>query len=930
MIKGTWIKQGAHIMESIIKGMQAGISTDHVIDKTRLKKIQDYFCTVGNLYAFCVDQEGCMLTEMSGSEAEVRRLFDSFGQDAFFRVCERVMADPLEDQIVEDTCYDNVKIAAININIEKKPILTWGICAVLKMEEGDNLLDGMSRQIEEKNLYHIMDLIRILTQSILEARVRAMDTEIRNQKNITDKESLGLALKRAEALTQIVQLLDRDDPVEVVFTDILRIAGEYLDIGSAQIFKLNRDGETMDVVAEWCHQGLVSVFEKTRNIVRSPLLKGNTVSVVSYDTECPSQEREWMEKAHIMARATFPMFVNGQVSMYASFHECKKKKHWSEEEIRFLHDTVQVIQSILTKRIQKNSLVSSYATLEALLDHVGCAVYVRDQATGMTLFVNRVLKATFEKELMEGRLEEIFVNPGMVGEEEHREIFRKEKARYYELYTTVITWMDGRKALLYSAYDITEKKLYQKKIEQQAYTDYLTGLYNRMCCERDLAIQIDYAKKHHQKGAILYLDLDDFKHINDGLGHQYGDVLLQAIAHSIQRIEDIQDTCYRMGGDEFVIIIPVELYPRLERIVEAIKLIFSKPWFLKDADYYCTMSMGIAEFPDESDNVQDLIKKADIAMYEAKHGGKNRIARYTDKINSDSGRRLDMEKNMRDATNQGYHGFEVYHQPILDIQEEGKPCTGPEALVRWNSAELGFISPSEFIPLAEYLGLINPIGNFVLREACKTLREWNDNGYPNYKINVNLSVVQLLQSDVVESIETVIHESGINAGNLTLEVTESLAINDMEKMKNILGRIKALGVRIALDDFGTGYSSLNHIREMPLDVIKVDQTFVKDLDKDTYSQAFIKMVAELAQSIGVYVCVEGIERKEQMQVLEGMKVRLIQGYYFGRPMNRTSFDEKFAPLLQQKAENEGNLSGLNTQKKHERQKNAAAKRSGKV
>ncbi len=876
---------------------QNGFSVESILDKELLKKIQDRFCAVGNLYAFCMDQNGCMLTEMSGSEADVCRLYDSVGRDALFRICMRVATDPLEDQVVEDTCYDNVKIAAINVKIDKKSALTWGICAVLDGVHEGQILEGMSRAVAGDKLYHILDLVRILTKTVLRARFDATDSEIRNQRAVTDKEYLRLALARAEALTRIVQLLDSDEPIEVVFGKVLEIAGEHLDISSAQVFRINRDGETMDVVAEWYRKGMISIFEKTRNIKRSPLLKGDKVSVISFDTDCPLQEREWMEAAHIVARATFPLFINGQVSMYASFHECQKKKHWNEEEIHFLYDTVQVTQSILVKRIQKNSLVSSYATLEALLDHVGCAIYVRDQETGITLFVNRVLKATFEWALIEGRLEEIFVNKTMNGDEEHREIVWAEKDKYFDLYSTVITWVDGRKALLYAAYDITEKKKYQQRIEQMAYTDYLTGLYNRMCCERDLAVQIDYAKRHNRRGAILYLDLDDFKHINDGLGHQYGDVLLKSIAHSVQRIEGIHDTCYRMGGDEFVIIIPVEIYPRLEQIVEEIKLIFSKPWFLKDADYYCTMSMGVAEFPAESDNVQDLIKKADIAMYEAKRSGKNRVAEYTDKISSDSGRRLDMEKNMRDATNQGYRGFEVYYQPIVDIQAEGNPCTGAEALVRWNSTELGFISPAEFIPLAEYLGLINPIGHFVLQEACKTLREWNENGYPNYKINVNLSVVQLLQNDVVESVEKVIRESGINPRNLTLEVTESLAINDMERMKNILCRIKALGVRIALDDFGTGYSSLNHIREMPLDVIKMDQTFVVDLDKDTYSQAFIKMVAELAETIGVYVCVEGIERKEQMEVLEGMKVRMIQGFYFGKPMKREDFDKKFAPLI---------------------------------
>lgn len=252
-----------------------------------------------------------------------------------------------------------------------------------------------------------------------------------------------------------------------------------------------------------------------------------------------------------------------------------------------------------------------------------------------------------------------------------------------------------------------------------------------------------------------------------------------------------------------------------------------------------------------------------------------------------------MEKNMRDAAASGYKEFEIYYQPIIDIQRPGNPCTGAEALVRWNNRELGFIAPSEFIPLAEYLGLITPIGNHVLKEACVHCRQWNDKGHPNYKVNVNLSVVQLLQANVIDNVAGTLKETGINPRNLTLEVTESLAINDMDSMKEILGQIKKLGVRIALDDFGTGYSSLNHIREIPLDVIKVDQSFVKDIAQDAYSQSFIRMVAELADAIDVSICVEGIETKEQYKVLEGMKVRLVQGYYFDKPMKKAEFEKKY-------------------------------------
>lgn len=436
------------------------------------------------------------------------------------------------------------------------------------------------------------------------------------------------------------------------------------------------------------------------------------------------------------------------------------------------------------------------------------------------------------------------------------------------------------------------EKLYQRMYEQQASTDFLTGLYNRMCCERDLTELVEEAKRDGTKGAVIYLDLDDFKNINEGLGHQYGDVLLKSISRSLQGIQGIQNTCYRMGGDEFVIVIPPAAYERFEKIVENIREVFSKPWFLKDTDYYCTTSMGVVSFPDGGESVDDLIKKADIAMYEAKRSGKNRSKQYSKGQTSVSGRRLDMEKNMRNATLDGYREFEVYYQPIIDIQGREKKCAGAEALIRWNSAEMGFISPAEFIPLAEYLGLINPIGNYVLEEACKCCKSWNERGY-DYKVNVNLSVVQLLQTDIVEIVENILNRTGLNPRNLTLEVTESLAINDMVRMKVILNRIKELGVSLALDDFGTGYSSLNHIREIPIDVIKVDQSFVKGLAEDAYSQSFIKMVAELAQTIGVNICVEGIETKEQYMVLQGMKIKYIQGFYFDRPMPRKLFEARY-------------------------------------
>jgi len=595
----------------------------------------------------------------------------------------------------------------------------------------------------------------------------------------------------------------------------------------------------------------------------------------------------------------FPLLAQENVSnrmVLSLFYRVPRT--FSMKEIKFVSDAVKLMQSILTKRIQKNSLAASYAALEAVLDNVGSSIYVMDKESEEILFVNRLCKTTFQDSLQNGVFRENMANAGKNAKEgQHFEYYYTPLKKWYDISFKEISWVDGRRTLLYALYDITDKKIYQKKIEQQAFTDFLTGLYNRMCCERDLARAIDDAKNNNAMGAILYMDLDDFKHINDSLGHQYGDVLLKGIAHEMVRVEGIQDTCYRMGGDEFVILIRRDAYDRFDKIIAEIKEIFSKPWFLKNSDYYCTMSMGIVTFPDNGDSVPELIKKADIAMYEAKKSGKNRVAYYSDTLDSTSGRRLDMEKNMRDATGEGCSEFEIYYQPIMDVSSDQVECVGAEALLRWNSSKLGFVSPMEFVPLAEYLGLINPIGNYVLQEACYRCKKWNENGYPNYKVNVNLSVVQLLQPDIVEIVEKILKDSKLNPKNLTLEVTESLAINDMERMKKILDSMKKLGVKIALDDFGTGYSSLNHIREILFDIIKVDQSFVKELAEDAYSQSFVKMVSELAQTIGVKICVEGIETQNQYKVLQGMKVKYIQGYYFDKPMPSFNFEVKYCPNI---------------------------------
>lgn len=859
--------------------MQTNVALE-LIDRGELQRLQDEFCRATGICAYCLDCMGQQITSISGSEEQREKVKTSSTLAQLKNAIERVEEGSLEDQAIEELEQDGDYIAASAVRVESHTVICWVVFSFAE--------DGR----DEQTFLDVLDLLRDASSTLFSNKMSCVSAELESRRSRCAEREMSRNLHTIEATTEIVQQLDSEDRIEVVMDRWLGILGKQLQVDSAQIFQLHKDGESMDVLCEWCAHGIVSMYDKTSYLPIPKILQTDKPLVLSSDG-LDGELREEIGALGLCAVMIFPIISrDNKGSMVLALNHSRQRITWNMQEIKFTADAVKILQSILTRRIQKNSLTSSYEALEMILDNVGCAIYVTDKNTGNRLFANRKLQNTFAKELRENKFAGLLQRGVSSGNDSGLyEIYHLERERWYDLIFKEISWVDGREAVIYSLYDITDKKLYQRKIEQQAYTDFLTGLYNRMCCERDLARQIDQAKKMNEVGALCYLDLDDFKHINDGLGHQYGDVLLKAISHSLQRIEGIQNNCYRMGGDEFVIVIPPEQYRRFDRIEEDIRQIFAKPWFLKDTDYYCTMSMGIVTFPEYGDSVADLIKKADIAMYEAKKGGKNRVARYNEGINSASGRRLDMEKNMRDATVDGYKEFEVYYQPIIDVQD-GVECAGAEALIRWNSAKLGFIPPAEFIPLAEYLGLINPIGNYVLKEACARCKKWNDAGYA-YKVNVNLSVVQLLQADVVEVVEKVIEETGIEPRYLTLEVTESLAINDMERMKKILDRIKALGVKIALDDFGTGYSSLNHIREIPFDMIKVDQSFVKELADDAYSQSFVKMVAELAETLGVNICVEGIETEAQYEVVRNMKVKYIQGYYFDRPMKCEDFEAKY-------------------------------------
>lgn len=870
---------------------------EELLDNGLMQELQDRFCAANNVYAVCFSRTQGVITKAYGSKDELTYLYSKVGMNLYMSLLNKLIGSKIENVVEEELDTPFMRCCGVAVRIRGSLAAIWIVIAVIRGEGEDPAQSGIPAFLTtttEKQFYRSLEFLETLSKQFLTVKLDTIFAQEATKKSNAAKEEAEKQLKRNEAVTSIVQMLESENSFAKIVNDILEQTVLYLNLGSASLLRLSKDGKTVDMICEWVGKKGISYLDEMQHtpVKRVPFLTGKPY-MVSSDSMKPESFEKFFADHKIKAAVSLPVEVNGKVGMYLCFVENKKQRTWDVNDVKFLNDVRQIIQSILNKRIAKNSLASSYASLEAILENVGCGIYVEDPESKRILFMNQTFRGLFPKSGDTRNIDTLFTKRDEEREDSFTEVYSDKEDRWYDYRLTVIKWVDGREVNLYTIYDITTKKLAQQRVERQANNDFLTGLYNRMRCEQDLDRFIKEASDLDGEGALLYIDLDDFKHINDGIGHQYGDLLLKLIAQSLQKIPGVENTCYRMGGDEFTIVLTMHQYYMLPEILEEIREIFAKPWYLNGEDYYCTMSMGIVRFPGEGDTAAELIKKADIALYEAKKNGKNHVVYYDDNVAMTSIKRIDMERRLREAVADGCREFEVYYQPVTDIREGKDLCHGAEALVRWNSKELGFISPVDFVPLAEYLGLIVQIGDHVMEEACKHCKYWNDMGHPEYRINVNLSVVQLLQSDIAEKIRDVIKRTKIKPTNLTLEVTESLAINDMNRMKSILAEIKKVGVWIALDDFGTGYSSLNHIRELPIDIIKIDRCFVIDIGRDEYSEVFVRMVTELADTIGIQICVEGVEDDVQLDKLRGMNVQYIQGYYFGTPITAVEFEAKY-------------------------------------
>ncbi|HEX9501141.1 MAG TPA: EAL domain-containing protein, partial [Thermoanaerobaculia bacterium] len=419
------------------------------------------------------------------------------------------------------------------------------------------------------------------------------------------------------------------------------------------------------------------------------------------------------------------------------------------------------------------------------------------------------------------------------------------------------------------------------EIEHLAYHDALTGLPNRPLFMDRLIVALAQASRANQKLAVFFLDLDRFKDINDSLGHSTGDGLLKSVAERIRRCVREGDTVSRFGGDEFTLLIPrvdhIEDAAKIaQKIIETLKIPFS----INEHELFVTTSIGISLFPIDGTDPETLVRNADTAMYRAKDQGRDNYQLYAPAMNARALERLALENMLRKALS--HRDFVLFYQPVVDINT--KNVVGVEALIRWKHPELGLLSPAHFISAAETSGLIIPIGDWVLRTACRQAKLWQKKLEPELTVAVNLSARQFQQPNLTEEIAEVLEETGLDAKYLELEITESNAMQNAENTIYTLRELKALGVRISMDDFGTGYSSLNYLKRFPIDTLKLDQSFVREITSNPTDAAIATAVISMAHTLNLRVIGEGVEKEDQFQFLQARGCDYIQGYLFSPPL----------------------------------------------
>ncbi|HET7453182.1 MAG TPA: EAL domain-containing protein, partial [Thermoanaerobaculia bacterium] len=550
----------------------------------------------------------------------------------------------------------------------------------------------------------------------------------------------------------------------------------------------------------------------------------------------------------------------------------------------------QHIATAVERKRAADALARSERQYRSLFENANDAVLIIDPDTRRILNANRRAGETYgyaPADLVGMALDDLVDEPGtaaveiarIVREGSIRNVGSAHRARdgtpIDMLVSASMMEYEGGRAILSIHHDVTETRRAERQIERLAYEDALTGLANRVRFEDRLGIALATARRESHPLAVLFIDLDRFKVVNDSLGHKVGDILLQQAADRLLPLIRLSDTLARVGGDEFVLLLSkIDQRDSAAVVARKVQEMFRKPFRIGHRELFVTPSIGISVFPDDGDDADSLVKNADAAMYAAKQRGRDNYQFYSRSGQRGGIERLELESKLHHAIEN--EEFRVHFQPQVSLRSG--LITGVEALVRWKHPTRGFLLPADFVPLAEDSGLIVDLGMLVLRLACRQARAWRNKGYRDLSVAVNLSIRQLQESDFAARVREVLDETALPPGQLRLEITESVAMQNLEVSIEALGRLKRLGVGITMDDFGTGYSSLSYLKILPVDTLKIDRSFIRDVAEDTNDASIVRASIVLAHELRLRVVAEGVETPEQLQFLRQHQCDEVQGF----------------------------------------------------
>lgn len=736
--------------------------------------------------------------------------------------------------------------------------------------------------------------------------------------DVTRRKLIELRQSMEHSVTRL--LADSDSPDEVI-PEIIQTICETLGWTGGAFWKLNRQDQSMQRSALWsaADRDVELFFANSANVLN--LSGGGVLIGASYR----SGEPVWISDlahhphfsrfaaanaANLHAAFAFPIKTAGGILGVMEFFS-GQPQHPDQEILRSAQFIGRHIGQCFQRRQAEKALRESEAHFRSLVEQASDSFFVHD-IEGRVMDVNQYgcdhLGYT-RHELLAMNITSIDVDlsiaelkylgdhiAGSAPVALESRYQRKDGTTFPVEIRMGLIEIDGQRHLLSLVRDVTERKELQDHIQHLAYHDALTSLPNRGMFNRHLNQAIAQAQRYQRGLAVLFIDLDRFKNINDTLGHDAGDKLLQEMAKRIisslrgsdivARLDRAKDMVARLGGDEFVVLIEEVIdIGHVSHIARRILTSMVKEFLLGDQMIHVSASIGISVFPDDGRNEFSLMKHADIAMYRAKEKGRNNFQFYSTQMDLHSAELLALESGLRRALERDE--FVLYYQAKVDTKS-GR-ITGVEALVRWQHSTLGLVSPVHFIRLAEESGLIVPLSQWVLRRACIQNQAWRQQGLPPLRTAVNLSPRQFSDDNLIEETAKTLRETGMDPSLLELEVTESMMMYNTEKTIQVLNEFRGMGIRIAIDDFGVGYSSLSHLKQFPIDIIKIDRSFIKDIPGDQSDEAITDAILAIGKSLKIKVVAEGVETARQLHFLRERGCEEIQGYFFSRPVSAKEF-----------------------------------------